>query len=569
MLPFEIRVKIANELSQFDCLNLLRTSKALYESTVPRLYQHVVIDENYSQFNKEISFKRYEKSPHDSRYTPKEHSCTFVKSPHNFRRLLLHYTEIFNSRHRMSAAKDPKTWLRNDRFPHIQTLRCLELPDSLNTYDHELNDQIGAFFSTLGHLRELVWLSDNFRLEYLACLPDPRTLHTIVLNIKFSNYLSELLQAEGTTETSPSTASKLVAFPNVVNFQIRPFQNSARLQRILNSFLGDAVLGRLQVLKLARFDKDVNVLLPPCGELVAANTDTLSEHDLRTIQALSESKLGRLDRLQVLLINNCLVSRRDADLLVRTVNLQNLKVLELKNVSEYQTRLEANADTEDSFLARISPHLSCLEHLALDFREAYTDTVWLFLSHFPSSVLKSLDLVLRYNETKLEAFTVDQLYSAYAEALLCGNTKSTVTKLSIEIKQENQFCDLEIPLPSRQFYREISQFRNLSALRINPDVNHDSHQLIQMLKSLPKLLHLDVFGTQAGGAPNLGLGMVHPTIYDDWFKVQHVAVMYCQNIPGLRYIRINKCVFENATGVVPRDGLDLWFSQLVRVDYTV
>lgn len=574
-LPFEVRAKIANELSQFDCLNLLRTNKAMYMSTMPRLYQHIVIDENYSQFNKEIPFKYYENSEKTRPDYRKEHSCTFVKSSYNFRRLLTHYILLYDTKFKYCEPSNIPT----SSFPYIKTLKCLELPDSLNTYDHELNDQISEFFTTLVHLRELIWLNDNFRLEYLGSLPNTSSIQTLVLNIKFSNYLSELSSEppeHSDTELISSVSSlKPLTFANITNFQIRPFQNSTRLQRIINNLLvgenSAQVLQNLRVLKIARFDKDVNVLVPPCGELVSTNSDSLSDLDLHTIRAVSESKLEYLANLQVLLLNNCLVSPSDADLLLKSVNLKNLKTLELKNVSEYQrvTQAAVHEGIEDSFLTRICDHIGQLEHLALDFREAYTDTVWLFLSNLKSEVLKSLDLILRYNSTKLEQFSVDGLYQCYGQALVSGTKKDTVTKLSIEIKQENQFCDLIIPLPSNHFYRELSQFKQLSALRINPNVSHDCHQVLQMVESLPRLKYLDVFGAQAGGAPNLGLGMVHPTIYDDWFKVQHVAIMYFHHNSQLKYLRINRCVFERKDEVVPRDGLDAWFSQLVRVGYNV
>lgn len=576
-LPFEVRAKIANELSQFDCLNLIRTNKAMYTSTMPRLYQHIVIDENYSQFNREISFKHYERPAEGNHGYVKENSCTFIKSSYSFRRLLTHYIVLYENKFKYCGP----SYVNADNFPYIKTLKCIELPDSLNTYDHDLNDQISDFFTTLVHLRELVWLKDNFRLEYLNSLPNTNSIKTLILNIKFSNYLSELStspSAHSDAELISSVSSlKQLSFPQVTNFQIRPFQNSKRLQRIINNLLvcenTEQILYNLKVLKIARFDKDVNVLVPPCQELVSSNADSLSDLDLYTIRSLYESKLDYLPNLEVLLLNNCLLTLDDADLLIEKVNLSNLKTFELKNVSEYHRYHEREVSShdrpEDSFLTRLVSHIDQLEHLALDFREAYTDTVWLFLSNLRSRKLKSLDLIIRYNDTKLHAFTTGDLYQCYAQALVSGYMTESVIKLSMEIKQENQFCDLVIPLPTNYFYDQIGRFKKLKSLRINPNVSQDHYEVLQLVGSLPRLTYLDVFGAQAGGAPNLGLGMVHPTIYDDWFKVQHVAIMYFQQNPHVKYIRINKCVFERKLEVVPRDGLDTWFSQLVRVGYGV
>jgi len=586
-LPFEIRLKIANELSQFDCLSLLRTNRAMYSSTIPRLYQHIIVDQHYSQFNKEYNFRHYISIDDFNEY--EDFSCSYIKSPYNFKRFLHHYIKLHQSLEDSNYDK----FGPSGTYPFIRKIQCINLPDSLNVYDYELNDNLSIFFGKLTHLKELIWLNDNFRLEYLEMLPNYQSITTLVLNIKFSNYLTELHSPSKIeydsdySDEGQTTATRPLKFPNLINFQIRPFQNSNRLVKIINNLLisckPDIISEHLKILKLSRFDKDISVLVPPFQNLVTNNeVSELNELDLGTIQSLFvRSELKYLNNLSILLFNNCLLTPEDSQTLINSVNLMNLKTLELKNVSEYQ-KIQATLNSPDelinnlktSFIVEIAPYLSNLQHLCIDYRESLTDSVPEFLKLISSDNLKSLDLTIRYNQSKLKSFDddINEFYSAYSNAIISKNKYETLIKLSIETKEENAFCDLSIPIPSNFFYEELNNCLNLKSLRINPSDINSSDKVTKLIGNLPKLTKLDVFGSHAGGAPHLGLEMVHPTVYDEWFRVQHAAVLYLQHNKHLKYIRINKCIFEcegDLLQVTPRDGIDRWFNECVRVGFTI
>lgn len=586
-LPFEIRLKIANQLSQFDCLNLLRTNKAMYLSTIPRLYQHIIIDQDYSQFNREYEFKHYNNMDDFNDY--EDFSCSYIKSPYNFKRFLHYYIQLH-----LAHENDSSNYNKfgpSETFPYIRKIQCINIPDSLNIYDYELNYNLSEFFLKLSHLNELIWLNDNFKLEYLEMLPNRRSISTLVLNIKFSNYLTELHTPKSLDYNSDVSddeeSSKILQFPNLTNFQIRPFQNSNRLIKIINSLLTNTnpktISEHLKILKISRFDKDISVLVPPCNELVTTSeVSPLNELDLGTIKSLfTYSDMKHLNNLSILLFNNCLLTPDDSTTLQNSINLGNLKKLELKNVSEYQrinttvgNQNELRDSLQTSFIVRIGPHLTNLQHLLIDYRECLTDSVPEFLNILPSNKLQSLDLTIRYNQTKLKSFNEDirEYYIAYSRSLVSQNKCNSLKKLSIETKEENTFCDLSIPLPSDFFYTELRQCTNLRSLRLNPCDSNSSEKVLQLISNLPKLTMLDVFGTRAGGAPHLGLGMVHPAIFDEWFKVQHVAILYLQHNSRLRYIRINKCIFEcdgENVLVNPRDGIERWFNERARVGFII
>ncbi|KAK6463920.1 hypothetical protein DFJ63DRAFT_54140 [Scheffersomyces coipomensis] len=592
-LPYEIRSQVANELSQFDCIKLLLVNKAIYASTITRLYQYIIIDEDYNSFNneKEYNYRRYER---DNKYRS-QFSCTFINSSYNLKRFIRVYNTKFMKEHSFDGI--------DENFPHIRRFECIKIPDSLNIYDYELNDQLILFFKHLICLRQLIWLNDNFRLEFLYNLKNKYLINTLVLNIKFSNYLNELNDANELDDYSKLT------FPNIINFQIQPFHNSKKLMKIINNLLINRhdpvdVSSNLRSLVLSKYHKsyDNNILLPNCRDLIGFtssnnNNDinninnnnnftvhtTLHEIDLKSISSLFRfSKLKYLSNLTTLSLDNILITPEDSQIFINAINLPHLTSLSLRGISEYQIISDEAFGTRDrnvileylkpSFLEHIAPHLHNLRHLSIDYRQTYIDSVPLFIQTIPSKSLKSLDLLIRLNHTKPLSNHEDELkfYNEYQLAILTH--AKTLNKLSIELRQEiDNYSDsnnlnILVSIPSRiHFYSDLVQLTSLTSLRINPGDNVD--EFLYLIKNLHSLKKLDIFGSKAGGSPNLGLGMIHPSIYDEWYKVQHVALFYLQCNAHIDYIRINSCIFEcNGINlqINPRYGITRWFDRHIR-----
>ncbi|KAK6455535.1 uncharacterized protein RJT20DRAFT_47946 [Scheffersomyces xylosifermentans] len=598
-LPFEIRLKVANELSQFDCIKLLRVSKIIYSSTVPRLYQYIIIDEDFNIFNneKEYGFKHFEPKEDlggEGRHR-KEFSCTYINSSYNFKRFLKEY----NNKIEKESHEDD-----HGLFPHIKRFECINIPDSMNIYDHDLNNRLVQFFRNLKHLRQLIWLSDNFRLELLYSLPQKHLINSLQLNIKFTNYLNELNTDDELDDLS------IASFPNLVNFQIQPFQNSRKLIKIINNLLVNKndpveVSSNLRSLVLTRFQKisDSSILLPNCRDLVSIRSEripntngvrstihtSLHDVDLNALPSLfRDSKLKYLSNLSVLSIDNILVGPQDAELLIESVNLPLLQRLFLRGVSEYQM-LEEDVITVDSnrqqliallkpsFILEIAPYLSGLKQLSIDYREALVDTVPQFLENLASNSLESLEVVIRLNKTKPLRTREEEreYYGQYANAIV--HFKNSLTKLALEIRIEvdnyqdsNNINVLESIPFNIGFYSKLLELKHLTGFRLNPGSN--ANEVLQLISRLSNLHNVDIFGSRAGGCPNLGLGMMHPNVYDEWFKVQHVALFYLQSNPNIRYIRINDCIFEcegSGLRVNPRYGITRWFEDLVKPTYSL
>lgn len=520
-LPQEIKLRIANSLGQLDALSLACACRATLGPCLARLYDKVVVDSCYTQFSKE--------------YDP---SITYINLLYNFKKLL-----------------------RSTLVGKIKALHVLSLPDLTNIYDAEVNAMLDRFFENMAFLHELVWLLDNFRLEYLRKLPNHALLTRLELNIKFANYLGELSAIDDST----------YAFPNLVHFHIRPFYNLRRLVKLLNNLLvaqnAQHVRKHLRTLKLARFDKDTTILVPPARELsnpVSPDTTEDAPHDyeLDTLQTVFVwSNLGVLQGLAELLLNNLLVAESDATLLIKSVPMQQLTRLELRNVSEYGDSGDTDAGL-GGFLARLAPLLDSLQMLHLDYRETTRDSVGSFLARLPAS-LHELDLVVRMNDVKRAQVNLSSMYFEYGEAVLRQRKLKT---LLVELREESAFCDLVGSTP-RELLQGLQLLHRLENLRLNVGDNHRVDAFLQLLQGLRNLRILDVFGATAGGAPNLGLGMMHPNVYDEWFKVQHVALLYWRAQNNLHYVRINKCIFEyTRDGVAnPRDVIDRWFESKVRV----
>jgi hypothetical protein len=586
ILPFEIRLIIANELSQFDCLNLLRVSKAMYESTISRLYQFIVVDQEYSRFNNEMEygFKRMKQESINNtqkhRYV-QHFSCTFINSPYNFKRFIKTYNQ------KLEKEGD------HEGFPYVRKFECIDLPDSLNIYDHELNDDLIHFFRNLSSLNQLIWLSDNFRLEFLHALPKKELITTLFLNIKFSNYLGELNELENDSGLN---------FPNLVNFQIQPFQNARKLIKIINTLLinpkndPQRLCTKLETLNLSRVNKSVdnNISLPNSHDLITLtstlprtqdpiNHSTLKDLDIKIIPALfKQTRLKYLTNLTSLSLDNILVAPADAALLIKSVNLAKIKVLSFRGISEYQMlSVDSNVGTirdklEPSFIVQIAPHLVNIKRLALDYRQALVESVPEFLEVVATkrAPLEALDLTIRLNRTKpLDSHDAQiDFFNEYAEGIARFPRLHT---LSVEIRQEidnysdsNNLNVLTSVPPHTQFYTKLLGLTQLKCLRINPGESENVNEALGFILKLPLLKKLEIFGNKAGGSPNLGLGMVHPSLYDEWFKVQHVAIFYLKCNRNLQYIRINSCIFEcdgRTMKINPRCGIARWFDQSARV----
>ncbi|KAI5969334.1 hypothetical protein CANMA_001654 [Candida margitis] len=485
-LPIEIIGNIINYLSQFDILSLCRTCHKMHELCNSRLYNHIIIDSQFNIFNNEYRIN----------------GKTYINSSFNLKRFI----KVFNKSH-------------HDH--HIYSFHCKNLPDSLDIYDYNLNQDLILLFSKLNHLQSLIWLDDNFRLDFLYNLPQKQLLTTLILNLKFSNYLSEINQAVDFGDFQK------LKFPNLVNFQIKPFKDSAKLRQIVDNLLindddPSRVGERLRQLSFSGQNQSVYVV--------------------RTLFLCT--RLRHLPELTSLALNDMVVSIDDAKLLTQSVDLSKLKFLQLKRITEIE-----HDQRQSSFLLNLRGKFKSLCHLSLNVQE-HRDTAAQFIQNLPP--LTSLDIITSTNQ--------------HTELAECIVKHCNLKKLSIVIYKTVD--DLLYEDIHSVFYDSLVSL-NLTSLRINNTSNIQG--LVHLVSSQKQLKFLDLLGAKAGGAPNLGLGMIHPTVFDEWFKVQHVVLFYLTKNRAIEYIRIGDCIFQckSDLSVNPRGGLNDWFDERVRVFATL
>ncbi|RLV93415.1 hypothetical protein JA1_002484 [Spathaspora sp. JA1] len=496
--PIELRMKITQYLSQFDCLNLMVVNRSCYMSSLPRLYSSIVID---SKFNFCDTNEIYQSGR------------TYINSAYNLKRFI----------------KSVHSSQKND--PFIVELVCINLPDSFDIYDYTWNTELILFFQKLRHLKKLIWINDNFRLQFLSNLPNKEALTDLVLNIKFSNYLNDCDEVSQWDHLYGN-----LYFPNITNFQIMPFHDSLRIRKIINNLLinnndEEVVSQRLKCLVLKKqCEGDYNYI----------------EHDSSSsiCNIFTKSKLQYLSNLSRLSLIDINVSSNDGYILKNSINMKKLRSLSLTGL------IEDNVD-ESSFLLPFALDLINLRCLSLDIRQTY-DHIPDFLVTIPH--LDALDITIHLYEDWAE-MTKKYVY-------VLGNF-TKLSKLSLDFTQESTSPFVRLGIPE-SFCDGVSKLINLRSLRIWCGSNHD--HLPDLVAQLPKLTYLDVPRIAKSLPPFLQYNRMIPGVYfDDMSELRRHALYLFKSNESIKYVRINSSIFEcNDVNVISRDGISRWFEERVR-----
>lgn len=487
-LPLEIIDNILINLSQFDLLRLCRTCYKMHELCNPFLYHHIIIDPQFNIFANEYRLA----------------GRTYINSSFNLKRFI----KTFN-----------KTSTDSN---HVYSIHCKSLPESLNLHDHQLKQGLVQLFGKLRHLNSLIWLDDQFSIELLKLLPQKHLLNTLVLNLNFCSHLID------TDEDVKRGDISKFNFPNLINFQIKPFQNWSKLIQLIDVIL-------INVNDAGQISKQLQEL-SFSGQFFATNV-------IETI--FLDTSLQYLSSLTSLSLNDSTVTTFDAKNLSQMVDLSKLKFLQLRQIIE----MGYDENLQRSFLIQLSSSLLCLRHLSLEIEE-YRDTIAEFLLSIPPKL------------TSLDIFSTTEQPIELAQSIAKHNQ---LKKLSCKIYLS---ADDRLYNAPPEFYSALIPL-NLTSLRICSTANIQG--LVNLLSSQRKLKYLDIVGANHAGAPNLGFGMVHPTVYDEWYKVQHEVLFYLSSNSNMEYIRYDDCIFQCKPdiSVNPRGDLNTWFEEQVRVFCTL
>lgn len=559
-LPFEVRLKIANELSQYDSLYLLLVNKSFFISTISRLYHTIIIDPKYSQFNLGI-YAKQSPSP-----------LTFVKLSYSLKNLI----RIIDRPILKGNDCENNNTMENCTYGSlVNKIQFIELPDGFNSIV-----DISTFFNSesvlqkLSHLNKFYWgANDGLSIDFLDTFPNKSHIKSAHLCLDFRSTTKEI------------DFKSFKGFDNLHKLSIEPFQNSLNLFHIFKNLLdsnNDRRYWDLNTLRLSRVNSSFSFIKNPTNSLyVITNYNlehdavSLTDFDTDTILNLFIAFTGSdksLDDLEVLSLDSIIVQTIDVKRLDSFINLSKLNHLELKNTTELQILDDVfiNLSTDQlydhldsGFLRSLNRKLSSnLTKLSIEFKESLRDTVPSFIANLNGG-LQELDLVIRWNASKLcTVSSWKQLCMIYIRSIL--KHSNTLKKLSLDTKEDSIFSDSHKPI-CQECLLELVNLKQLEALRLN---GYSLHPFAPILaNALPNLKYFEIFGPGSGGAPHMGLQVVHFGVLDEWLKVQHVALAILDRNENIQFIKVDKCLFEikDKASAVPRNGLEKWFENKVRV----
>lgn len=397
----------------------------------------------------------------------------------------------------------------------IHRLIIKGLPDSL-TFD-SINDMMVKFCKNL-QLMQLTW-KPHFKLGFL----DMNLLNLQTLDVDI-------------TEDIFSGNLDFTVFKNLHNLRklsIGPYTKMTVIRDIMRY-----IPSHVEVLQLTKHYKDL--IEPVSKKLLIRHHEDL-DYDLQEINDLRYI-FPTTFSLKKLSLSGLLVSSKQ--ILSFKINFDLLTTFILK-ATEFNFG-------GDSFIKELK--FNNLTNLAIDYRQGYQDFVPAFLANHRT--ITKLDLVIRINDT----FPFkEENYKIINDLPL--NT------LSLEINQEKNLNWISQPI-------RLSRLNFLRGLQLQCcRFNASNEETLEFIKHQPQLKLLEVFGLNAGGSPHFALSVLHPNVYDEWFKIQHVALIYFKICP-IDYIKLNHWIFERKSQknsiedsviVEPRDGLEEWFDNRVRV----
>lgn len=551
-LPFEVRLAIANELTQYDSLSLMRVNRAFFESTVVRLYHTVVVDPIYSYFNQDVLG--------DS--IMKRSGVTYIKMKYSLKTFLKTVS--------LQTPIKVSDFGRED-VPYsifINKLQFVELPDGFYS-PFDLNFFAFMSIKKLERLTRFYWGSNKeLSFEIINRLPNKQYLRSLHVNVDFRR-----LQ-------SPSEFEAFKGFNNLEMFSIEQFLTSDNLFHMFSNLIqSDEGLSRLKILRLSRMDSSrgfiknlSSSMLVLTSYMIENEPVRMTEYDMKCIENLHRILLAnntKLKELKVLSLDSVLLSSDDASRLSRIIDLHQLEQLELKNTTEVQfppgvtlplSMNELYAKLNPGFLRSLGQRLQNVTKLCVDYREGLRDSVPDFIERLDN--LEELDVTIRWNVTKLcSVASWKHLCQSYIRSIL--KHSHTLRRLSLETKEDSVFCDLH-KLIYTDCLLKLGVLTQLESLRLHGYSLQPCAALL--VSSLPRLQYYELFGSSAGGAPHMGQQVVHDGVLDDWLRVRHVASEIFELNAEVKFVKIEKCLFQNQGGnAVPRDGLDQWFERKVRV----
>lgn len=569
-LPFEIRHLVAQECLQADAFHLCLTSRALYESTVSRLYQCIVFDSAHRHFNKEVFYKRLKPSTTSS--TTSNDNDDYDNYGNNTNNDYISYTSVRT----VGGLRGCMRTLKSDNLKasYVRRFECL---NSMDLPDLEIRAFVQQVFPRMPNLVCLVWdASPEITVDLIQHLACPQQMQTLCLDLALRN-------------DAISRSITSMAFPVLTHLTIRPYlsseflillarmvANSEHTVRNLRSlYLGRELHNSHEVGSGFAF-ASMNPQNPQGGNRVVDDLAVPSFFGTLMDHMPGHTKL----RLKQLGLDGITVHYNDFDTLERCVDFSSITHLYLagtdvtgaaehvghENVNgganNINTAAAAATRTDQRFLPPMAALLTSLQSLEVEWSEEIVDSVPLFISSLPRG-LRALSVKIRWNSSKAQRLQWASLCLDYTESIVSRHSV-TLRQLALDAVEDMAFYNPFKIIPGPALL-VLCGCRRLFGLSIAAPPPLSSQILDELLGSLAQLRFFHLRNQR--NKPYLGQNVSY--LIEDWLRYKHIVERFTvAQLPStaLEFIKLEDYVFDVRTRQAPaviREGLLLWFDEQV------
>ncbi|ODV60367.1 uncharacterized protein ASCRUDRAFT_153701 [Ascoidea rubescens DSM 1968] len=589
-LPDHLLLNICKCLNQYDALNFSMSCKVIFACTIERIYENVIIFNNYSEFNLEmIEYFNY---------------STFIKTKYNFKKFI-------------KLILDEKKSFKYLKF--IKRFNLINIPNNISDFEsfklifQETEKEKGKMFlEKFQRIESINWNSINFPVLKLKLINyDSLKELRVHLNVtkKDKNLLDSIFNKDGMgLEDKKYYLKNLFPFKRLEKLEIIDYKYSIILRYIVESLLfnsGNGLSG-IKKLKLVNLNFQKSMIYPNNNSLLNyhenENDNSKFQEEMKMVYNFFEPiylRGLRFDNLRELELSGAIISNDNQvgefELLNGCIDFERVEYLKFDELYEidynhYPSNIGINNANNVNNINGINDinnindnhgltfiekfekyniNFYNLKYLKINWKKPLYDHIPNFLGNLFGIQLRELDLVINLSDycnnnnnnnnnnnwNQMIEETIKRQLDNY-NVSLTPNLKK-LRKLSIRINDNN----IKKNISTNLILKKLNEFNEvlfgnlievngnqLESLRINSNLNLYK---IEKLSNFRKLNYLELIDLNSYNyTHNLNSNQtnnqleIHNGVYDDWYKVQHIAFKLGHLNENLKFISVNGCIFE-------------------------